>query len=49
MVILVANPVHAVGDISIDKNDGVYHIILSGEKVKKRIKFVASEIGRAHV
>lgn len=43
MVILVANPVHAVGDISIDKNDGVYHIILSGEKVKKRIKFVASE------
>lgn len=37
MVILVANPVHAVGDISIDKNDGVYHIILSGEKVKKEL------------
>lgn len=36
-------PVSAAGDISIDKNNGIYHIILKGEKVKKRIKFVASD------
>ena len=31
------------GDISIDKENGVYHIVLKGEKIKKKIKFVASE------
>ncbi|MBE7713281.1 MAG: phosphodiester glycosidase family protein [Cyanobacteria bacterium SIG26] len=30
-------------DISIEKNDGIYHIVLKGEKIKKKIKFVASE------
>ena len=29
--------------IDIDYNDGIYHIVLSGEKIKKKIKFVASE------
>ena len=43
MVMLIANPVNAIGDISIDNNDGIYHIILSGEKIKKKIKFVTSE------
>ena len=33
----------AAGDISIDKDNGIYHIVLKGEKVKKRIKFVAAE------
>jgi len=36
-------PANAVGDISIDKDNGVYHIILKGEKIKKKIKFVVSE------
>lgn len=36
-------PVLAVGDICIDKDNGIYHIILKGEKIKKRIKFVSSE------
>ena len=30
-------------DISIDKNNGIYHIVLKGEKIKKKIKFVVSE------
>lgn len=28
--------------IDVDYNDGIYHIILSGEKVKKKIEFVSS-------
>ena len=36
------NPAVA-GDISIDKENGIYHIVLKGEKIKKKIKFVASE------
>ena len=31
------------GEMSIDKDNGIYHIILKGEKIKKKIKFVASE------
>lgn len=30
-------------DITIEKNNGIYHIILKGERVKKHIKFVASD------
>lgn len=30
-------------DIRISQNDGIYHITLKGEKVKKRIKFISSE------
>lgn len=40
---LICSPVFAAGDILIDHENGIYHIILKGEKVKKRIKFVASE------
>lgn len=40
---LIATPVFAAGDISIDNDNGVYHIILKGEKIKKKIKFIASE------
>ena len=29
--------------IEITENDGIYHIILKGDKIKKRIKFVSSE------
>ena len=31
------------GDITIDKDNGVYHIVLKGEKIKKKMKFVVSE------
>lgn len=31
------------GDIDIDKENGIYHIVLKGEKIKKKIKFIASE------
>ncbi len=41
-LVFCTNPVFA-GDISIKKDNGIYHIILKGEKIKKKIKFVASE------
>lgn len=31
------------GDISVKKENGIYHIVLKGEKIKKKIKFVASD------
>ena len=40
---LISSPAYSVGDIDIEHNDGIYHIILKGEKIKKRIKFVTSE------
>ena len=43
LLFLTAIPVFAAGDISIKKDNGIYHIILKGESVKKRIKFVSSE------
>lgn len=39
----MVTPAFAVGEISIDHDNGIYHIVLKGEKIKKRIKFVASE------
>lgn len=41
--IFTMTPALAVGDISVDKDNGVYHIVLKGEKIKKKIKFVVSE------
>ena len=29
--------------VDIEYNDGIYHITLNGEKIKKKIKFVTSE------
>lgn len=40
--IFICTPVSAK-NISIEKNDGIYHIILKGEKVKKKIKFIVSQ------
>ncbi|MCM1338499.1 MAG: phosphodiester glycosidase family protein [Muribaculaceae bacterium] len=40
--LLFVTPAFA-GDISIDKNNRIYHITLKGESVKKKIKFIASE------
>ena len=42
LVMTFCNPSHA-GDIAIEHKDGIYHIVLKGEKIKKRIKFVTSE------
>ena len=40
--LFVSTPAMA-GDISIDKENGIYHIVLKGEKIKKKMKFIASE------
>lgn len=42
-VIILATCANASSDISIKNENGIYHIVLKGEKIKKRIKFVASE------
>lgn len=43
LFLLLSAPVFAFSDISIKGNDGVYHIVLKGEKIKKRINFVATD------
>ena len=40
--IFCVNPAIA-GDITVDKDNGVYHVVLKGERIKKKIKFVTSE------
>ncbi len=41
--LFLISPAFAANDISIDNDNGVYHIVLKGDKIKKRIKFIASE------
>lgn len=43
LLLVCINPAQAKQNIDIDYDNGIYHIVLSGEKIKKRIKFVASE------
>ena len=40
---ILISPACNAGEINITKDNGIYHIILKGEKIKKRIKFVTSE------
>lgn len=42
IIILSVNTVQAK-PIEISYSDGIYHIVLTGEKIKKKIKFVSSE------
>lgn len=42
-VMLFAVPVFSASDIDVKYNDGIYHITLKGEKIKKRIKFVSND------
>lgn len=43
LLITCINPVLAIGDISVSQDNGIYHIVLKGERIKKKIKFVVSE------
>lgn len=43
LAMLLTSPVFAAGDMNINFDNGVYHIVLKGEKMKKKIKFVSSE------
>ena len=42
-LLLIGNCSIAAEPIEILHDDGIYHIILHGEKIKKKIKFVSSE------
>ncbi len=42
LLILASVAVHASQGIDYEYNDGIYHFILSGNKIKKQINFVAS-------
>ena len=39
LIILTAGKVCAASPINVDYNDGIYHIVISGEKIKKQIHF----------
>ena len=41
--IVFTSPAFAANDIDIKYNDGIYHIVLKGEKIKKRIKFISDD------
>ena len=41
LVLFISTPAFA-GDISVKYNNGIYHIVLKGEKIKKKIKFITT-------
>lgn len=43
LILSAINGVCLAAPIDIDYNDGIYHIVLTGDKIKKKIKFVSSE------
>ena len=43
MLFFVSNQCSFANDISVDYNNGIYHIVLKGEKIKKKIRFISSE------
>lgn len=43
LILSVLNNVCLAAPIDIDYNNGIYHIVLTGDKIKKKIKFVSSE------
>ena len=43
LLALIFTTCSANAGINIDYHDGIYHIALTGEKIKKRINFISSE------
>ena len=43
LLLFVVNSADAKSGVSVDYDNGIYHIVLSGDKIKKKIKFIASE------
>lgn len=41
-LMFIAGAAFAASPVQIDYNDGIYHIILSGDKIKKQINFISS-------
>lgn len=42
-IVIFSTPAYSANDISVKYDDGIYHIVLKGEKIKKRIKFVSND------
>ena len=40
--LLIAGAAIAAAPINVEYNDGIYHVVLSGDKIKKQIQFVSS-------
>jgi len=43
LMLLFSSGITFANDISIKHENGIYHVVLSGDKIKKKIKFVVSE------
>ena len=43
LFLVLQTPVISASNIDITFNDGIYHIVLKGEKIKKKISFVSSD------
>lgn len=43
LVIFIGNLCFAADPVKVDFNDGIYHITVTGDKIKKKIKFISSE------
>lgn len=43
ILLVLLQPISEANDITIKHDNGIYHVVLKGEKIKKRIKFVTSE------
>lgn len=43
IMLIFALPCAAFNDIDVSFNDGIYHIVLRGQKIKKRIKFISND------
>ena len=41
-LLLIAGAAFAASPINVEYNDGIYHIVLSGDKIKKQVQFVSS-------
>ena len=42
VIVVSISAAYAASSINIDYDDGIYHIVLSGDKIKKQVQFVSS-------
>ena len=42
LVVFISASIACANGIDVDYNDGIYHIVLKGEKIKKQMNFISS-------